>query len=122
MLSHTPDFRQTALFSATLPDEIRRLAAKSMRDPQPVTIQREQITLDAIEERYYLVHAGEKGAALTRLFEVEEVTRAIIFVRTRVETAALASAVAALNSQGLGGRAALPTLPEVEAFLIAQVG
>jgi ATP-dependent RNA helicase DeaD len=91
ILSHTPALHQTALFSATLPEEIRRLASKSMRDPQPVTIQREQVTLDAIEERYYLVNAGDKSAALTRLFEVEEITRALIFVRTRVETAALAS-------------------------------
>ena len=91
ILSSTPAERQTTLFSATLPTEIRRLSAKYMRDPQPVTIQREQVTLDAIEQRYYLVHSADKGAALTRLFEVEDITQALIFVRTRVETAALAS-------------------------------
>jgi len=91
ILAKTPVERQTALFSATLPSEIRRLAARYMRDPQPVTIQREQVTLDAIEQRYYLVNAGDKAAALTRLFEVEEVTSALIFVRTRIETTDLAA-------------------------------
>ena len=90
ILSNTSGERQTALFSATLPAEIRHLAARYMRNPQPVTIQREQVTVEAIEQRYYLVNAGEKIAALTRLFEVEEVSRALIFVRTRVETADLA--------------------------------
>ena len=90
ILSSTPAERQTALFSATLPTEIRRLSAKYMRDPQPVTIQREQVTLDAIEQRYYLVNSSDKGAALTRLFEMEDITRALIFVRTRVETGNLA--------------------------------
>lgn len=97
ILSTTPAERQTALFSATLPNEIRRLAEKYMHEPQPVTIQREQITVAAIEQRYYMVNSDEKVAALTRLFEVEEVTRALIFVRTRVETSELAGE---LSSRG----------------------
>ncbi len=97
ILSNTPAERQTALFSATLPTAIRRLAERYMHDPQPVTIQREQVTLDAIEQRYYLVNAGDKVAALTRLFEVEEVSSALIFVRTRVETADLAGELSARN-------------------------
>ncbi len=91
ILSNTPVERQTTLFSATLPTEIRHLSSKYMRDPQPVTIQREQVTLDAIEQRYYLVHQSDKGAALTRLFETEGITQALIFVRTRAETSNLAS-------------------------------
>jgi ATP-dependent RNA helicase DeaD len=51
ILSNTPADRQTALFSATLPAEIRRLAEKYMRDPQQVAIQHEQVTVDAIEQR-----------------------------------------------------------------------
>jgi ATP-dependent RNA helicase DeaD len=91
ILSATPPERQTALFSATMPAPIRRLADKYMRDPQSVTIQREQITVAAIEQRYYLVNEREKTAALTRLFEVEEITSALIFVRTRAGTGELAS-------------------------------
>jgi len=91
ILAETPETRQTALFSATLPGPIRRLADKYMRDPQSVTIQREQVTAEMIEQRCYLVHEKDKLAALTRLFEVEDVTSALIFVRTRVESGELAN-------------------------------
>lgn len=91
ILATTPANRQTALFSATLPKEIRRLAEKYMHDPKQVSIKREQVTVDAITQKYYLVNNSEKIGALTRLFEVEEITSALIFVRTRVETADLAN-------------------------------
>ena len=91
ILATTPETRQTALFSATVPGPIRRLADKYMRDPQSVTIQREQVTAEMIEQRCYLVNERDKLAALTRLFEVEDVTSALIFVRTRVESGELAN-------------------------------
>jgi ATP-dependent RNA helicase DeaD len=91
ILAGTPPERQTALFSATMPAPIRRLADKYMRDPQSVTIQREQVTVAATEQRYYLVNEREKTAALTRLFEVEEISSALIFVRTRAGTGELAN-------------------------------
>jgi len=91
ILSETPETRQTALFSATLPGPIRRLADKYMRDPQSVTIQREQVTAEMIEQRCYLVNERDKLAALTRLFEVEDITSALIFARTRVGTGELAN-------------------------------
>jgi ATP-dependent RNA helicase DeaD len=91
ILSETPAGRQTALFSATLSSEIRRLADRYMHDPQSITIRSEELTVDATEQRYYLVHQGDKLAAVTRLFEMEEVSSALIFVRTRSGTGALAS-------------------------------
>jgi len=91
ILSETPAERQTALFSATLPPRIRSLANRFMRDPQPVTIKRETLTLASTEQRYYLVHENEKTNALTRLFEVEPIKSALIFARTRAETATLAN-------------------------------
>ena len=91
ILAETPEKRQTALFSATMPAEIRRLAERYMHDAHIVTIQREQMTVEAIEQRYYLVNAHDKLAALTRLFEIEEVTSALIFVRTRTSTSELAN-------------------------------
>jgi ATP-dependent RNA helicase DeaD len=91
ILAATPAERQTALFSATLPAPIRRLADRYMHAPQFVQIQREQVTIPAIEQRCYLVNAADKLAALTRLFEVEPVTRALIFVRTRAGTTDLAA-------------------------------
>ncbi len=91
ILSETPAERQTALFSATLPPEIRRLADRYLRAPQSITIQREQVTVAAIEQRYYLVQAADKLAVLTRLFELEAPTSALIFVRTRAGTGDLAN-------------------------------
>ncbi len=95
ILIETPAERQTALFSATMPTEIRRLADKYMHTPQPVTIQREQVTVAAIEQRYYMVLQPDKVAALTRLFEMEEITSALIFVRTRAGTGDLANELTA---------------------------
>ena len=69
ILAKTPATRQTALFSATMPPPIRRLADKYMRAPQSVTIQRNQVTALAIEQRYYLVRPSDKIAALTRILE-----------------------------------------------------
>ncbi|MFQ5437026.1 MAG: DEAD/DEAH box helicase, partial [Anaerolineae bacterium] len=91
ILDATPPERQTTLFSATLPAPIRRLANKYMRDPQAITIKRKQLTVAAIEQRYYLVKAGDKLAALTRLFEMEEMTSTLIFARTRIGTGELAN-------------------------------
>jgi ATP-dependent RNA helicase DeaD len=91
ILAETPTDRQTALFSATVPSPIRRLANRYMHEPQSIQVQREQVTLAAIEQRYYLVNQADKLAALTRLFEVEKITSALIFARTRVGTGELAS-------------------------------
>ena len=91
LLEATPAARQTGLFSATLPDPIRRLAARYMTDPHTVTIQPEQRTVSSIDQRYYLVNEADKLAALTRLFEIEEPTSTLIFVRTRIETGDLAN-------------------------------
>lgn len=91
ILAETPPERQTALFSATLPPRIRTLANRFMRDPQSVNIKRETLTLASTEQRYYLVHENEKTNALTRLFEIEPIKSALIFARTRAETATLAN-------------------------------
>jgi ATP-dependent RNA helicase DeaD len=91
ILAETPVERQTALFSATMPPRIRSLANRFMRDPQHVNIKRETLTLASTEQRYYLVHESDKTNALTRLFEIEPIKSALIFARTRAETATLAN-------------------------------
>jgi ATP-dependent RNA helicase DeaD len=91
ILAETPVERQTALFSATMPPRIRSLANRFMRDPQSVTIKRDSLNTLAIEQRYYLVHESDKTNALTRLFEIEPIKSALIFARTRAETATLAN-------------------------------
>ncbi len=91
ILAQTPPERQTALFSATLPAPIRRLADRYMHEPQPILIQREQVTVAAIEQRYYLVNQSDKSAALSMLFEIDPPASALIFVRTRAGTAELSN-------------------------------
>jgi ATP-dependent RNA helicase DeaD len=95
ILTATPSTRQTTLFSATIPPDIRRLADRYLHQPQSVTIEPQRRTVDAIAQRYYLVHDEDKLAALTRLLEVEAITRALIFVHTRLAAADLAQALSA---------------------------
>lgn len=102
ILAGTPAGRQTALFSATMPTPIRRLADRYMHSPQSISIQREQVTVAAIQQRCYIVNGKDKLAALTRIFEMEEITSALIFVRTRAATGELA---AALTGRGFASEA-----------------
>ena len=111
ILSATPAERQTALLSATLPLEIRRLADRYLRQPQSVAIEREQVTVSAIEQRHYLVYEADKLAALTRLFEVEPITSALIFVRTRAGAGELA---AELSTRGFPAEALSGELEQEE--------
>ena len=97
ILAATPDERQTTLFSATLPPRIRELARKYLRNPKTVAIQSDQVTVAATEQRVYYVNEFDKLAVLTRLFEMEEITSALIFTRTRVRTGEL---VNELNLRG----------------------
>jgi ATP-dependent RNA helicase DeaD len=90
IMSETPTERQTALFSATLADPIRRLAKKYMHDPVTITIERETLTVPEIEQRHYLLDEESKIPALSRLLEVEDIKSALIFTRTKVGAAELA--------------------------------
>lgn len=93
ILSTTPKSRQTALFSATMPPAIRQLANRYMREPQVVSVDKQQRTVDAIEQRYYLINPEDKTAALARLLEMEQLTSTLIFVRTRLDTERLTTAL-----------------------------
>ncbi|MFA5309484.1 MAG: DEAD/DEAH box helicase [Dehalococcoidales bacterium] len=89
ILSTIPSERRTALFSATVPPEITRISKKYMHSPQSIIIKSEHLTVDAVDHRYCLVNKEEKLAVLTRLFEVGDITSALIFVNTRVGTSDL---------------------------------
>jgi ATP-dependent RNA helicase DeaD len=93
ILNCTSPNRQTALFSATMPGEIRRLAGKYMATPETVTVKSNQLTAELVEQRYVLVNEQDKLSALTRIFEVEAVSRALVFVGTRAGTGELAAAL-----------------------------
>ncbi len=91
ILQETPANRQTALFSATIPARIQQTANRYMHNPQTVRTDNKELTVAAIEQRYYLVNKEDKLAALTRLFEVEAISSALIFTRTRIDTGDLAN-------------------------------
>jgi ATP-dependent RNA helicase DeaD len=90
LISHLPQERQTALFSATMPQEIHQLAKKSTKDPFKVNLSKDISTAN-VNLTYYLVHPKDKIAAATRLFETEEVSSALVFCRTRAQTSVLAA-------------------------------
>ena len=90
VLEQAPPQRQIALFSATLPAQIRRIAHKHMREPAQITIQNRASTAPKIRQRYWLVSGLHKLDALTRVLEAERFEAMLIFVRTKIETTELA--------------------------------
>ncbi len=104
ILEQTPKQRQMALFSATMPKEIQRIARRHLRDPQEVAIKARTATAETIRQRYWLVSGLHKLDALTRILEVEPFDALLMFVRTKTATTELAErleargyAAAALN-------------------------
>lgn len=91
ILDETPSSRQTTLFSATMPLPIRQLADRYLQAPETLSVSPKQPATDTVEQQYYLVYEEDKLAALTRLFEMDEITSALIFTRTRVGTGELAN-------------------------------
>ncbi|MGR3806265.1 ATP-dependent RNA helicase CsdA [Pasteurella testudinis DSM 23072] len=90
VMSKLPEQHQTALFSATMPEPIRRITRRFMRDPQEVKIQATQQTLPDITQSCWYVNGVRKNEALLRFLEVEDFDAAIIFVRTKTATLDLA--------------------------------
>jgi len=90
ILEETPKTRQTALFSATLPPAIRRIAQAHLRDPASVTVSARTGTADNIRQRYWLVSGMHKLDALTRILEAEPFDGMIVFSRTKLGTEELA--------------------------------
>ncbi len=99
ILKETPATRQTALFSATLPEPIRRLADRYMAAPETIMVNPKRLTVAETEQRYYVVNEEDKLAALTRLLETEAMTSVLVFTATKVRAAELADALFARGIQ-----------------------
>ena len=95
VLEQIPEERQIALFSATMPKEIARIASDHLHDPVDVKIKVKTETADTIRQRYWPVGGLHKMDALTRILEAEPVDGTIIFVRTKNSTVELADKLAA---------------------------
>jgi ATP-dependent RNA helicase DeaD len=84
ILRMCPSGRQTALFSATMPPPVKRLAESYMYDPKTIKITPKKLTVDAIAQAFLEVPAKEKAARLVELLKTEEPEQAIIFCRTKI--------------------------------------
>jgi ATP-dependent RNA helicase DeaD len=91
ILQKTPATRQTALFSATMPSAIKRIAKTYLRDPAEVTVAAKTSTAENITQRYWLVAGMQKLEALTRILEAEPFDGMIVFARTKLGTEELAT-------------------------------
>lgn len=83
IIKKTPPERQTLLFSATMPMLIKRLAEKYLKNPETVTISKEELTVPLIQQYYYEIAKGSKTDALCRILDYEDYDSVIIFCRTK---------------------------------------
>ena len=86
ILEHTPPQRQFALFSATMPDPIRRIADTHLKDPAVISVQQRNRNEASIRARYLITPWRERTAALYRVLETEETDAVIVFTKTRETT------------------------------------
>ena len=95
VLKKTPETRQVALFSATMPAQIRRIAQTYLKDPVEVAIKAQTTTAENIRQRFWMVSGTNKLDALTRIMEAEPFDAMIVFARTKLGTEELADKLAA---------------------------
>ncbi|MFW0180928.1 DEAD/DEAH box helicase [Rothia sp. P5766] len=99
ILSETPDTKQVALFSATMPKTIRKIAEKYLNNPVEVSVKSKTTTSANIRQRYMQVMHSHKLEAMTRVLEVEDYDGIIAFVRTKKETEEVAEKLKARGFQ-----------------------
>ena len=90
ILSKTPKDRQTALFSATMDENVMRISNKYMKNPQKILVSKDEIALTQMKQYYAVVNQGGKLNALCDLLQDDRVEKVIVFCRTRHETSRLA--------------------------------
>jgi len=95
VLEQSPEQRQIALFSATMPTQIKKIAKRHLTDPEHILIEVKTTTADTIRQRYWPVRGVHKLDALTRILEAESFDAILIFVRTKMSTVDLAEKLSA---------------------------
>ncbi|BDB44356.1 ATP-dependent RNA helicase DeaD [Mycobacterium kiyosense] len=109
ILSETPEYKQVALFSATMPPAIRKITTKYLHDPLEVTSKAKTATAENISQRYIQVAGPRKMDALTRVLEVEPFEAMIVFVRTKQATEEVAEK---LRARGFSAAAINGDIPQ----------
>jgi ATP-dependent RNA helicase DeaD len=95
VLSQAPATRQTALFSATMPPAIRRIAKKHLSNPAEVTIEQQSATADTVRQRFVIAAPHQKQAVLGRILESEPIEAVLVFVKTKITSEPLAEFLSA---------------------------
>lgn len=105
ILQSVPNDRQTLLFSATMPEPIRKIAERFMKSPETVRVQTKEMTVPQIEQYYIKVQEKEKFEILARLIDVQSPELAIVFGRTkrRVDELANALTLRGYDAEGIHG-------------------
>jgi ATP-dependent RNA helicase DeaD len=111
ILADTPEYKQVALFSATMPAAIRTITSKYLHDPVEVTVESKTTTAENISQRYIEVAGPRKMDALTRVLEVEPFEAMIVFVRTKQATEEVAER---LRARGFSAAAINGDIPQVQ--------
>lgn len=111
ILADTPEDKHVALFSATMPSQIRRISKKYLADPVEITVKNKTTTAANITQRYLICSYPQKVDALTRILEVENFEAMIVFVRTKNETELLAEK---LRARGFSAMAINGDVPQVQ--------
>ena len=109
ILEQTPKERQMALFSATMPSVIRKIANKHLTDPAQISVEGSQKTASTIRQRYWMVSGLHKLDALTRILEAETFDGMLVFVRTRTATVEVAEK---LTARGFAASAMNGDMPQ----------
>ncbi|MDD4644517.1 MAG: DEAD/DEAH box helicase [Bacteroidales bacterium] len=86
LLAETPPAKQTMLFSATMPNEIREIAGTYMHDPVLISVGKKNSGAENVQHEFYVVHAKDRYAALKRIVDLYPLIYGIVFCRTRAET------------------------------------
>jgi ATP-dependent RNA helicase DeaD len=109
ILADTPEYKQVALFSATMPSAIRRMTTKYLHSPVEVTVEAKTATAENISQRFIQVAGPRKMDALTRILEVEPFEAMIVFVRTKQATEEVAER---LRARGFSAAAINGDMPQ----------
>ena len=109
ILADTPEYKQVALFSATMPPAIRKITGKYLHDPVEVAVKAKTATAENITQRYVQVAGPRKMDALTRILEVEDFEAMIVFVRTKQATEEVAEK---LRARGFSAAAINGDIPQ----------
>ncbi|MDP7005493.1 MAG: DEAD/DEAH box helicase, partial [Phycisphaerales bacterium] len=109
VLEQIPYEHQTALFSATMPKQIAKIAKQYLNDPALIKIQDKSATVETVRQRYWMVSGMHKLDALTRILEVEDTDGILVFARTKIMTTQLADR---LEARGFAAQALNGDMPQ----------